>query len=325
MKAVVGAFKRLRINGVFVALVLISVIASLVSPYFLTSYNLQSVVRNLAFVSMVALGQACLLILGELDLSVGPMAGLCGVIGGLFMVKWGWDPYLSFFLVLLVGAAFGFVNGSLISFLGLNSLVTTIGMSGVYKGINLVISKGRAITGIPKEIHFLGQGDLFGVPMPFVIMLIVMVGIVFLTRYTPFGRYMYAIGNSAEAARILGIRVRLIRVLTYMLVGMVAALAGMLMVARLGSAQPSIGEQWVLNSIAASVIGGVPTTGGVGSPAGALMGAAIIGVIENIIVLFGVSPYWQTAVSGIIVVGAISLDALSRFFATKRKMGGIAQ
>ena len=198
-------------------------------------------------------------------------------------------------------------------------------MSGVYKGINLVISKGRAITGIPKEIHFLGQGDLFGVPMPFVIMLIVMVGIVFLTRYTPFGRYMYAIGNSAEAARILGIRVRLIRVLTYMLVGMVAALAGMLMVARLGSAQPSIGEQWVLNSIAASVIGGVPTTGGVGSPAGALMGAAIIGVIENIIVLFGVSPYWQTAVSGIIVVGAISLDALSRFFATKRKMGGIAQ
>ena len=325
MKAVVGAFKRLRINGVFVALVLISVIASLVSPYFLTSYNLQSVVRNLAFVSMVALGQACLLILGELDLSVGPMAGLCGVIGGLFMVKWGWDPYLSLYLLLLVGAAFGFVNGSLISFLGLNSLVTTIGMSGVYKGINLVISKGRAITGIPKEIHFLGQGDLFGVPMPFVIMLIVMVGIVFLTRYTPFGRYMYAIGNSAEAARILGIRVRLIRVLTYMLVGMVAALAGMLMVARLGSAQPSIGEQWVLNSIAASVIGGVPTTGGVGSPAGALMGAAIIGVIENIIVLFGVSPYWQTAVSGIIVVGAISLDALSRFFATKRKMGGIAQ
>ncbi|HHY15471.1 MAG TPA: ABC transporter permease [Firmicutes bacterium] len=315
-------WKKLHISGAFVALVIIIFIAAIASPYFLTAYNLQSVVRNLAFVSIIGLGQACLLILGELDLSVGPMAGLCGVIGGMLMVNAGVNPYLSFALMLLIGAAFGFVNGVLVAGLGLNSLVATIGMSGVYRGINLVISKGRAITGIPKQIHFLGQGDLLGVPMPFVVMLIVLVGVVFLTRYTPFGRYMYAIGNSSEAASILGIRVSLVRIVTYMLVGVLSALAGMLMVARLGSAQPSIGEAWVLNSIAASVIGGVATTGGVGSPAGALMGAAIIGVIENIIVLFGVSPYWQTAVSGVIVVGAISLDSISRIFASRRRLGG---
>ena len=318
----VNMFKGLRISGIFVALVLITVFASIASPYFLTMYNMQSVIRTLAFVSIVSLGQSCLLILGELDLSVGPMAGLCGVIGGMLMVWVGLNPYFSFFLVLLVGAAFGAINGMLVAGLGLNSLVATIGMAGVYRGINLVISKGRAITGIPKEIHFLGQGHLLNIPLPFVIMLIVLAAVVFLSRYTPFGRYMYAIGNSSEAARILGIRVGLVRVVTYMLVGALCALAGMLMVARLGSAQPSIGEAWVLNSIAASVIGGVATTGGVGSPAGALMGAAIIGIIENIIVLFGVSPYWQTAVSGAIVVSAISLDSFSRFIALRKRLSG---
>jgi ribose transport system permease protein len=130
---------------------------------------------------------------------------------------------------------------------------------------------------------------------------------------------MYAIGNSRDAAQILGIPVNLVRMLTFMGVGLLAALAGMVMVARLGTSQPSIGETWVLDSIAASVIGGVALTGGVGSPAGALLGAAIIGVVQNIIVLFGVSPYLQTAVSGMIVVAAISLDAISRKIAKARQ------
>jgi ribose transport system permease protein len=130
---------------------------------------------------------------------------------------------------------------------------------------------------------------------------------------------MYAIGNSREAAYILGVPVNLVRMLTFMGVGVVAALAGMVMVARLGTSQPSIGETWVLDSIAASVIGGVALTGCVGSPSGALLGAAIISFVQDIIVLFGVSPYYQTAVSGMIVVGAISLDAISRKIARARQ------
>lgn len=318
LNKVKGIFKETHVSGVLLALVLIIVIASLVSPYFLTSYNLQAVIRSLAFVSIVAIGQACLLILGELDLSIGAIAGLCGVLGGILMVNASVNPYLAFALCLLLGAGFGLINGILVTGLKLNSLVVTIGMSGVYGGINLVISKGKAITGIPKEIYFLGQGKFLGVPMPFVIMLVVLIVVMILTRYTPFGRYMYAIGNSSQAAEILGIKVRLVRTVTFMIVGLLAALAGMVMVARLGSSQPSIGETWVMNSIAASVIGGVPTTGGIGSPAGALLGAAIIGVIENIIVLFGVSPYWQTAVSGAIVVGAIALDSISRMLSRNK-------
>ena len=319
IKMLISILKGKRVSGVIIALGLIIITASISSPYFLTAYNLKVVIRSLAFVGIVAIGQACLLLLGEIDLSVGSIAGLCGVIGGILMVNIGINPYLSFILCLLLGAILGFLNGLIVVSLKLNALIVTIGTAGVYKGINLVISKGRAITGIPKEIYFLGQGYLFNIPMPFVIMLIVLVLIVFLTKYTPFGRYMYAIGNSREASWILGIKVNFIRISTFMITGLLSALAGMIMVTRLGSSQPAIGELWVLNSIAAAVIGGVALTGGVGSPAGALIGAAIIGVIENIIVLYGVSVYWQTAVSGSIIVGAVALDSISRMAALKRK------
>jgi len=319
IKMLGSILKEKQISGIMAVLGLMIVIASLSSPYFLTAYNLKAVIRSLAFVSIVAIGQGCLLLIGEIDLSVGSIAGLCGVIGGILMVDVGINPYLSLILCLLLGAILGMLNGLITVHLKLSSLIVTIGTAGIYKGINLVMSEGRAITDIPKEIYFLGQGYLFSIPLPFIIMLIVLVLIVFLTKYTPFGRYMYAVGNSKEASWILGIKVNFIRITTFMITGLLAALAGMIMVARLGSSQPAIGELWVLNSIAAAVIGGVALTGGIGSPAGALVGASIIGVIENIIVLYGVSVYWQTAVSGVIIVGAVALDSISRMGALRKK------
>jgi len=307
-----------QLTGVIIALLLIIIVASIFSPYFLGAYNISIVIRSLAFVGLVAIGQSLLLILGDLDLSVGGIAGLCAIIGGKLMVDFHVDPFLSFFLGLAFGMILGLVNGLIVTVLNLNSLVVTIGMAGVYTGINLVITKGKAMIGIPTAIQFLGRGDLFGVPVPTLIMLLVLILVCILTMFTPFGRYMYAIGNNREAARILGIKVNRVRVISFMLTGFFASLAGMLMVARLGSSQPSIGEVWVLTSIAAPVIGGVATTGGVGNPVGAIIGAAIIGVIENIIVLFGVSPYWQTVVSGAIVVLAVSLDAVSRWLFGKQ-------
>jgi ribose transport system permease protein len=308
-------FKALVANpvaGVFVVLLVIFAVSSLLSPYFLSSYNLSVVARALAFVGLVTIGQASLLILGEIDLSLGTIGGLCGVVAGILMVNFGLNPWLAMLLALLLGAACGLLNGGLVSLLRLHSLVLTIGTAGVFGGANLVLTRGVAITNIPKEIQFLGRGDLFGVPMPFIIMLVVLALVSYLTLKTPFGRYMYAIGNNAAAARMLGIKVDGIRTLVFVFAGVMSALAGVLMVARLGTAQPSIGETWVLAPIAAAVIGGVTTTGGVGTPLGAIFGAAIIGIIENIIVLFGVSPYWQGIVSGVIVVLAISFDAISR-------------
>ncbi|MCO6050261.1 ABC transporter permease [Mesorhizobium sp. RP14(2022)] len=309
---IIKTFVANPLAGVFVALLVIFIISALISPYFLTGYNLSVVARALAFVGLVTIGQASLMILGEIDLSLGAIGGLAGVVAGMLMMNYGFNPWFAMLLALLLGAFCGLVNGGLVSFLRLHSLVLTIGTAGVFGGINLVLTKGVAITGIPQNIQYLGRGNLFGVPMPFVIMLVVLAIVSFMTIKTPFGRYMYAIGNNPAAARMLGIKVDRIRVLVFVFAGAVSALAGLLMVARLGTAQPSIGATWVLAPIAAAVIGGVTTTGGVGTPLGAIFGAGIIAIIENIIVLFGVSPYWQGMVSGVIVVLAISFDAISR-------------
>lgn len=306
-----------QIAGVFGILIVMIITAKLISPFFFTAYNGTIIMRALAFAGIVALGQCLLLILGELDLSIGAIAGLCAVIGGKLMVEAGMNPFMAFGLCLLLGMFCGMINGLIITLFKLNALVVTIGMTGIYSGINLVVTEGKAITGIPKAILFLGQGDVMGMPVPFIFLIGVALIITFVALCTPFGRYIYAIGNNREAARMLGIKVDRMRIVCFMLAGLLAALAGMLMVARLGSAQPSIGNMWVMASIAAPVIGGVATTGGIGNPIGALIGAAIIGVIENIIVLVGVSPYWQTVVSGAIVVIAVAFDAISRRFLRK--------
>lgn len=303
---------RNPLAGVFVALAVIFALSSLISPYFLTPYNMMVVARGLAFVGLITIAQSMLMVLGELDLSLGVIGGLCGVVSGILMVKMGINPALSMLLAVLFGACLGLLNGLLVTVLRLHSLVLTIGTAGIFGGANLVLTRGVAITGIPREVQFLGRGDFLGVPVPFIIMLLALIAAAFVLLKTPFGRYIYAIGNNPQAARMLGIRVDRIRLIVFVAAGALAALAGVLMVARLGTAQPSIGDTWVLAPIAASVIGGVATTGGVGSPIGAIFGAGIIAIIENIIVLFGVSPYWQGIVSGAIVVLAISFDAISR-------------
>ncbi len=299
-------------------LAIMIIIASIASPYFLDKYNIQSLLRDLAFIGMIGIGQSLLLLIGELDLSVGKIASLCGILSGMMMVNLGITPYLAVILSLLLGGFLGAINGTIISKLRLNSMVATIGMTGVYGGINLVLTEGKAITGIPKEIYFIGKGTLGPIPMPFIFTVIVLLIIMFIVQKTKTGRYVYAIGNNKETAKILGIKVDNIRILIYSIVGAISALAGVLYVARLGSAQSAIGESWPMNSIAASVIGGVSLTGGIGNPVGALIGAAIISIIQNMIVLFGVNMYWQSAVSGFVVVLAISFSSISAMVSANR-------
>ena len=306
------------LSGVIFILLAILVVASLTSEFFLTPYNLTIIVRTLAFVGLITIGQALLMMLGELDLSLGAIGGLIGVLTGVMIVNMGIHPGLAVPLALLLGLLCGAINGVLVTALKLHSLVLTIGMAGVYGGIILVITQGVAIVGLPETLTGFGRATIFGLPMPFFVMLLVLLVVSVVIWRTPVGRYVYAIGNNSDAARMLGIKVDRIRVCAFAFAGFLAAMAGILMVARLGSAQGSIGDGWVLAPIAAAVIGGVATSGGVGSPIGAIIGAAIIGVIENVIVLLGVSPYWQGIVSGAIVVLAISIDSISRNMLAKK-------
>lgn len=317
--AFISALKKSNMTAMGVVLLTMVIIASVASPYFLDIYNLQSLLRDLAFVGMIGVAQSLLLLVGELDLSVGKIASLCGILAGIMMVHKGMNPWLSFILGLALGLVFGLINGIIITQLRLNSMVATIGMQGVYGGVNLVLTKGKAITGIPEDIYFLGKGNVGPLPVPFIICILVLILILFMVKKTKTGRYIYAIGNSREAAKVLGIKVDKIRMMIYAIVGLISSLAGLLYVARLGSSQTAVGENWPMNSIAASVIGGVSLNGGVGNPAGALIGAAIISIIQNMIVLFGVNVYWQSAVSGIVTVIAISFSSISEIMRERKQ------
>ena len=316
--SILNIFKRSNMTAIGMVLIIMFVIACIGSPYFLDVYNIQSLLRDLAIIGMIGIAQSLLLLVGELDLSVGKIATLCGILSGMLMIYAKINPWLALVCGLIFGIFFGLLNGLIITKLRLNSMVATIGMQGVYGGINLVLTKGKAITGIPEQIQFLGKGSLGIVPMPFIFCIIVLVLVLFLVKKTKTGRYIYAIGNSREAATILGIKVDQIRVFIYVVVGLISSLAGLLYVCRLGSAQSTLGESWPMNSIAASVIGGVSLNGGIGNPAGALIGAAIISIISNMIVLFGVNAYWQQAVSGIVVVLAISFSSIMEIIRERR-------
>ena len=316
--SILNIFKRSNMTAIGMVLIIMFVIACIGSPYFLDVYNIQSLLRDLAIIGMIGIAQSLLLLVGELDLSVGKIATLCGILSGMLMIYVKINPWLALICGLIFGIFFGLLNGLIITKLRLNSMVATIGMQGVYGGINLVLTKGKAITGIPEQIQFLGKGSLGIVPMPFIFCIIVLVLVLFLVKKTKTGRYIYAIGNSREAATILGIKVDQIRVFIYVVVGLISSLAGLLYVCRLGSAQSTLGESWPMNSIAASVIGGVSLNGGIGNPAGALIGAAIISIISNMIVLFGVNAYWQQAVSGIVVVLAISFSSIMEIIRERR-------
>jgi ribose transport system permease protein len=307
-----------QLTGVLGALVLIFVVSCFISENFLTEYNLTIMARDLAFIGIVAIAQGFLLLLGDIDLSIGAVAGLCGVVTAKLLVDVNLNPILSMGLGLLVGCMLGWVNGFLTTFFKLNPLVLTIGSSTAFTGLNLAITRGRTITGLPEGITFLGAGSLLGIPVPIIFMFIIFGIALFLTTKTVFGRQLYAIGNNREAAKIVGIKENRVRIIAFMISGAFSGLAGILMSFRLISAQTSIGATWVMPSIAAAVIGGIATTGGIGNIAGALLGGAIMGVIGNIIVLGGVDAYWQQVFDGVIVVLAIIIDSLSRSIRTKK-------
>lgn len=306
-----------QMTGLLAALLVMVGVAALISSNFLTSYNMVIMSRELAFIGIVAIAQGLLLLLGDIDVSIGAIAGMSGIVCSKLMVEFHVDPTLAIMAGMAAGAAAGAINGLIITAFNLNSLVVTIGTLSVFSGVNLWLTQGRTIVGLPPQVTFLGTGTVFGVPVPVIIMLVAFLVILFVTTKTVFGRQIYAVGNSREAARIVGISEQKVRISVYAIAGTLAGIAGMLMCFRLLSAQASIGQSWLLPSIAAPVIGGIATTGGIGTIWGALIGSAIIVVIGNVIVLGGVNVYLQQIVTGLIVVFAVALDSLTRGLSKK--------
>jgi ribose transport system permease protein len=313
---VLRVFQQSQLIGLVVFLVLLCVVISLAAPRFLDLYNIMTLTRQVSFVTLVALGQMMVLIGGAIDLSVGSTAGFCGIFAAWLMANTELNPWIALLLGIVAGALIGLLNGTLVTRLKLNAFVVTLSVGFVLNGIILVVTEGWAIQQIPQSITWLGQGTVGPLPVPTLITLVITVLLAFLLGRTYIGRHIYAVGGNDEAAALVGIRVARIRTLLFMISGSLAALAGVLMVARLASGQPTIGQTWMLPSFTAPLIGGTAMSGGVGSPFGTIIGAAIMGVLQNGLVMMNVSIYWEQVVIG----GALALAILiDRFRARSRQ------
>ena len=291
-----------------VFLILISAVISIIAPRFLQVANLGVVTRQTSFIALVSLGQMLCLIAGVIDLSVGATAGFAGICAALVMNSTTLNPYLALAVGVLAGATVGLINGLLVTRVKLNPFIVTLSMSFVISGLILVLTGGWAIPNMPETIQWIGKDSIGPFPVPLIITLIVSVLLAFLLNRTYIGRHIFAIGGNRDAAALVGIRVNRLTTLVYVISGSLAALAGVMMLARLASGQPTIGATWLLPSFAAPILGGAALSGGAGSVLGTLVGALLMTVIQNGIVMTGMSVYWENVVVGLVLVGAIVLD-----------------
>jgi ribose transport system permease protein len=299
---------RFREGGVLLALILLCLLLTLGTDKFLTPYNIGIVVRQIAFVATIALGQTLVLLTGGIDLSVGTLAGLCSIIGSLLMVSTKLDPYLCALLATLLGAGLGGLNGVLISYLKMNPFIVTLAAGEVFAGLVLVITKGYPVTGIPESYRVLGQGMLGFVPVPAIAMLVIALVLTFVLSRMPYGRNIYALGGNESAARLAGIDVKKVKFSVYLLSGFLAAFVGMMFVSRMNAGQPTIGPSWLLPSITAAILGGTSLSGGEGTMIGTIIGATLMGVLANGIVLMNISPYLERVIIGAVVIAAVLID-----------------
>ncbi|GAA2346808.1 substrate-binding domain-containing protein [Saccharopolyspora halophila] len=311
----VGAGTRLRsalgrAGGPLGGLVVLVVLLSLLSPDFLTPNNLLNVGVQASVVAILAFGLTFVIVSGGIDLSVGSVAGLAGIVAGWAANSLGLPLWLAIPIGLGSGALAGLASGALVTAGRVPPFIATLAMLSVARGLALVVADGRPIS-MDGWIGRIGSGELFGVlPYPVLIMLVIGLLTAFVLRRTYAGRAMYAIGGNAEAARLSGIKVTRQKLLVYALSGLFAAVAGILLAARLASAQPEAGTGYELDAIAAVVIGGASLAGGVGSALGTFVGALVLAVLRNGLNLLDVSAFWQQVVIGLVIAAAVLFDTL---------------
>lgn len=303
---------------IFLATLVLMLITAAVNSAFFSKYNMTTLLRQMSFTTIVAFGQTLILILGDIDLSVGATACFTAISTGMIMTKTGINPYVVLLMGIGIGAMCGLLNAFFITKFSITPFIVTLGTQQIFTGLVYVLTEGRTVMGIPSSFLVLGQGMLFDVvPVPCLIMVVIGVLVFLMLKYTPFGRYLYAIGGNQSAAVLVGIGVKKCRTCVYVMSGAFSALAGMLMMARLGSAQPTVGTNWVMPSITAAVLGGTSMSGGRGSVLGTVIGSLLMVVISNAIVILRVSTYMEQVVTGSVVIIAVLIDAFKTQIAAK--------
>lgn len=295
----------------FVTLIVLFVALIIASPHFLTPTNLSSVVRQTAVINIMALGMTLIIISGGIDLSVGAILAMSGLLGTMAMES-GQPIFLGVAIGLATGTACGLFNGFLITRLRVNPFIVTLGTLGIFRGVTLIISNGLPVHKIPPAFSFLGEGNVLGVPFVLWILLLCAAAMHFLLEHTKLGRYAFSIGSNEQAAFYAGIPVGFHLNAVYAVGGLLTGLAGMIEASRLMTGQPTAGQGYELQAIAAVVIGGGSLRGGEGSVLGTLIGAFIMGLLSNGSDLLGISPYLQQAIIGAVIILAVTVDELRK-------------
>lgn len=294
-----------------IGLIIFSIIISFLSDRFMTGSNIFNIFRQTSYNAIIAVGMTFVILTGGIDLSVGSTFAFSGAIAA-FLVGSGYNPYIAMLAALVVGAGVGVTNGIVITKGKLQPFIVTLATMTIFRGVTLVFTDGKPISaGYEKNAEIfskIGNGYTFGVPNPILIMFLIVAIGYFILRHTTIGRYVYAIGGNEEAAKLSGINVHRIKIFVYGISGLLAALAGIIITSRLSSAPPTAGTGYELDAIAAVVLGGTSLAGGIGSILGTIVGALIIGILNNALNLLDVTSYYQLLVKGLVILVAVLLD-----------------
>ena len=305
--------------GIFIALLAIFVYFSLMSPYFFGLENLINVLRQVSLLGIIAMGMCLVIICGEIDLSVGSIYGASAILTGVMMVN-GLPIWMAIAIGLAAGTTFGLINGILITYAKIPALIVTLGMMNVVRGLSLIVSNGRVVNISPRTVSdpnldiflFLGQGKIGVLPVMCLFFIAIAILAYLLYGKTLLGFRMKAVGGSPKAAKASGINQYLVKIAAFSILGFLAALAGLLNIAFLGNVQGTTGQGMELNAIAAVIIGGTSLAGGQGTIIGTVIGVLIMGILNNGIILLGVSPFWQMTIIGSVIIVAVAIDIWTR-------------
>lgn len=292
---------------VFLILLFICVIASFLSDAFFSVANLFNVARQVSITAIVAAGMTLVILIAGIDLSVGSILAFSGaMVAGMLTAKM--PIPLAIFLALGVGVLFGLVNGIIVTKFGVPAFIVTLALMTIGRGMTLVYTQGYPLVVSNNSFRVIGGGVILGIPLPIIVMVVLYALMYWVLRNTSFGRYIYAIGGNEEASRLSGIRVDQVKIAVYGISGLLSALSSMIYTSRLMSAQPTAGTGLELDAIAAVIIGGTSLSGGRGGIIGTLVGALIMGVLDNVLNLMNVSPFYQSIAKGLVILIAVIVD-----------------
>jgi len=299
----------LKNYGIILAFVIICVALAILSPVFLTKNNIINVIRQTSIYGIMAVGMTFVILTGGIDLSAGSVLALAGAIcAGL--LKGGSSIFVAIIAALGIGVACGLINGLFITKAKIPPFVVTLGMTNIARGLTLIYTKGYPISGFSPEFREIGGGYILGIPVPIILFLVIVLIAYVVLSQTKLGRYTYAIGGNEETVKLSGVNSAKYKTLVYIISGLSCAISALILTARLNSAEPIAGTGYETDVIAAVCIGGASMNGGRGSVWGSLLGALLIGVLNNGMNLLGVSPYFQQVVKGLIIICAVWLDKM---------------